>query len=406
MVSRRAALAGGAVAFGALGVGAGSWYRPGIDPREPPADAWPMAGYGPSGTAANADASLPASPESAWSTKPLNGIYPTGLVADAERVYAAGDGVAALDRGDGATAWTDDGDVGGPAALAGGSLYVAPGDSVRGVRQAVVAFDGRSGDRRWTASSVVEATSVLVADGSLFVGTESGLSGLDDSNGGERWSVAGPYEPVPVVAGGRLCATEGSPSFGGETVAFRSRTATDVAVGRSPSVGWTQDHGGGPLGVSATDGRLVVGVSRSAETAGPILMCHDIESGGVEWQATVPAADRDEPARGGPLAVSDGRCVAGYSRGDAVSGTDAVVCRAVGDGEPLWRIGTDGHVTDIAVVGDGVVFGTENGIVRAVDLETGADRWRVEIVVRVHVLAPVDGTVFVASRGGQVFAVR
>ena len=135
-------------------------------------------------------------------------------------------------------------------------------------------------------------------------------------------------------------------------------------------------------------------------------MCHDIESGDVEWQATVPEADRDEPARGGPLAVSDGRCVAGYSGGDAVSGTDAVVCRAVGDGEPLWQVGTDGPVTDIAVVGDGVVFGTETGVVRAVDLETGTDRWRVDLVVRVHALAPVDGTVFVASRGGQVFAVR
>ena len=40
------------------------------------------------------------------------------------------------------------------------------------------------------------------------------------------------------------------------------------------------------------------------------------------------------------------------------------------------------------------------------DLETGTDRWRVDLVVRVHALAPVDGTVFVASRGGQVFAVR
>ena len=90
MVSRRAALAGGAVAFGALGVGAGSRYRPGIDLQEPPVDAWPMVGYGPSGTAANADASLPASPGSAWSTRPLNGIYPTGLVADAERAERDG----------------------------------------------------------------------------------------------------------------------------------------------------------------------------------------------------------------------------------------------------------------------------------------------------------------------------
>ena len=152
---------------------------------------------------------------------------------------------------------------------------------------------------------------------------------------------------------------------------------------------------------------MLVGLSRSTATAaGPILMCHDRESGGVEWQATVPEADRDDPARGGPLAVSDGRCVAGYSGGDVVSGTDAVVCRAVGDGEPLWQVGTDGPVTDIAVVGDGVVFGTETGVVRAVDLETGTDRWRVDLVVRVHALAPVDGTVFVASRGGRVAAVR
>ena len=398
---------GGAVAFGALGVGAGSRYRPGIDPREPPVDAWPMVGYGPSGTAANADASLPASPESAWSTKPLNGIYPTGLVADAERVYAAGDDVAALDRGDGATAWTDDGDIGGPAAIAGESLYVAPGDSVRGVEQAVVAFDARSGDRRWTTASISEATSVLATDGSLVVGTESGLSGLDDADGGERWSVAGPYEPIPVVAGGRLYAAEGSPGSLGETVAFRRRSGTDIALGRAPSIAWERDHDAYPLGAAATDEHVLVGLSRStAAAAGPVLLCHDRESGRVEWRVTAPEGSGDEPARGGPLAVSGGRCVAGYGDRDIVSGTDAVVCRRVEDGEPLWQVGTDGSVTDIAVVGDGVVFGTKNGIVRAVDLETGADRWRFDFVNRVHALAPVDGTVFVASRGGRVAAVR
>ena len=364
-----------------------------------------MAGYGPSGTAANTDADLPASPEVAWSTRPLNGIYPNGLVADGERVYVAGDGVAALDRGDGATAWTDTNDAGGPTALAGGSLYVAPGDSVGGVEQAVVAFGARNGDRRWTAPSVVEATSVLAVEGSLVVGTESGLSGLDDADGGEHWSVAGPYEPVPVVAGGRLYAAEGSPAPGGETVAFRRRSGTDIALGRAPSVAWERDHGAYPLGAAATDERVLVGLSRST-AAGPILLCHDRESGRVEWQVTAPEGSGDEPARGGPLAVSDGQCIAGYSDPDAVSGTDAVVCRAVGDGEPLWQVGTDGPVTDVAVVGDGVVFGTKNCIVRAVDLETGVDRWQVDVVVRVHALAPVDGTVFVASRGGQVFAIR
>ena len=151
---------------------------------------------------------------------------------------------------------------------------------------------------------------------------------------------------------------------------------------------------------------MLVGFSRSAAAAGPVLLCHDRESGRVEWQATVPEGSGDEPARGGPLAVSGGRCVAGYGGRDVVSGTDAVVCRRVEDGELLWQVGTDGPVTDIAVVGDGVVFGTKNGIVRAVDLETGADRWQFDFVVRVHALAPVDGTVFVASRGGRVAAVR
>ncbi|PSQ13458.1 hypothetical protein BRD02_12720 [Halobacteriales archaeon QS_8_69_73] len=238
-------------------------------------------------------------------------------------------------------------------------------------------------------------------------GTATGLSGLDDADGGERWSVAGPYEPIPVVAGGHLYAAEGSPGSLGGTVAFRRRSGTDIALGRAPSVAWEQDHGAYPLGAAATDEHVLVGLSRSAAAgAGPTLMCHDRESGRVEWRVTAPEGSGDEPARGGPLAVSDGRCLAGYADRDVVSGTDAVVCRAAGDGEPLWQVETDGPVTDVAVVGDGVVFGTETGVVRAVNLETGADRWRVDVVVRVHALAPVDGTVFVASRGGQVFAVR
>lgn len=405
MVSRRAALAAGAGLVGTVGVGVGSRYRPGMSVRPPPADAWPMRRYGPAGTAANVDADLPASPGVTWSGRPLNGVYPGGLVADPERVYVAGDGVAALDRRDGTTRWTDTDDVGGPVALAGESLYVAPGDSVREVRQAVVAFDARNGDRRWTTPSANEAVSVLAVEGALVVGTESGVSGVDD-DGDERWSVAGLYEPVPVVAGGRLYAAEGSPGSRGETVAFRRRSAADIVLGRPPSVAWTREHGARPLGAAATGERILVGLSRSTEASGPVLLCHDRETGRVEWRVTAPEGPGDDPARGGPVAVAEGRCVAGYGDRDAVSGTDALVCRRVEDGEQLWRVPAEARVTDVAIVGDGVVFGTETGAVRAVDLETGSDRWQVDVVVSVHALAPVDGAVFVASGGGQVFAVR
>jgi len=43
---------------------------------------------------------------------------------------------------------------------------------------------------------------------------------------------------------------------------------------------------------------------------------------------------------------------------------------------------------------------------RAVDLADGADRWRADAVVAVHAVASVGEVVFVASRGGQVFALR
>lgn len=402
MPSRRAVLAGVLGALG-LGVGAGSQYRPGLDSWSPPPDTWPMARYGPANTAASLDSSLPEQPDIAWSVDPLNAVYRNGLLADRGRVYLAGAGVVALDRSDGTTRWERHG--GGPAALEDGTLYVAPGEGLGSNREQMVrAFDARSGDHRWRASSVTEASSVLVADGSLFVGAESGLVELDDSDGERKWSNGAFYEAVPLVSDGRLYATDGRFSSDGSTVAFRARDFLTIASGRTPSVAWEREHGGRPLGAAASEGCLVAGYARASDSAvdGPAMTCYDSESGRTEWRIPGPDSDDEATVRGGPLAVADGRCVAGYSDGDG----DAVVCRTLADGEELWHVTTDGHVTDIAVVGGGVVFGTENGIVRALDFHSGEDRWEVDIVVGVHALAPVDDAVFVASSGGQVFAIR
>lgn len=128
------------------------------------------------------------------------------------------DGIAGLDVTTGLRRWTAalDANLGPlPApAVADGTVYAAthyhPSVDQRSEewRSALAAFDGRTGERRWTAPLDVAAefgSTVAVADGQVVYGTDD-LVAVDAADGTERWRtpLGAEGDLVPALAAGRV----------------------------------------------------------------------------------------------------------------------------------------------------------------------------------------------------------
>ena len=157
MPSRRELL----VATGLAGLGAvgASQVRLGpVDSWTPPPDAWPLRRYDPANTAANPDASPPSDPSVSWTAAPLGVSRDGAVVADRETVYAAGNGVAALDRTDGtvvvATAGSD-------------GETTKPSGTIRALRAG-------DGSEVWRIDLDDAVLSIAPVDGTIFAATLGG----------------------------------------------------------------------------------------------------------------------------------------------------------------------------------------------------------------------------------------
>jgi outer membrane protein assembly factor BamB len=71
-----------------------------------------------------------------------------------------------------------------------------------------------------------------------------------------------------------------------------------------------------------------------------------------------------------------------------------------------WRVETDGRTAPTPVLADGVLyFGGDDGVLWAVDAETGAERWRFTAAAAIGAPPAVsDGTVYVGDRTGMLYA--
>ncbi len=400
MLSRRALLAGGA-GVGALGVGIGlsTRVRLGrIATPSPGADAWPLGRYDAGNTAANVAASPPAEPSADWRSGPVGTGGPPALVADGDRVYASRTGgTVAFGRSGGQRRW--DADVGGSLALSGDALYVGPRDA-RGDGPRLRALGAGTGERRWDRSTRSEGERLLATPDVVLFGGEAGVAAFGPGGDGRRWIDDRFGEAVPVVLEGRVAAVSGQAD--GDAGHYRQRRVADVPTGSRPGLAWRVDHDGPGRAVAADGGGLVCGFRSTTERA---------DAGGPGWTRLDPGGTVDwravEPSGGnvavGPLAVADGRCVAAVSRGGTTG--SRVAARRLGDGGLDWEVEFAAGVTDLAVAGGTVLVGLDTLGLVALSL-TGETRWRVDLPATPAQLAPVDGTVFVASPAGQVLALR
>lgn len=381
----------------------------GIEDWSPRRDTWPLAHYDLANTAST-DATPPTSPNVAWSSDRLGEAFYTGLVVGPERVYAGGRGLVALDRADGSSVWVDEEVGSGHLALREGTLYSA--SAVEGPRDYTLdARDAAAGGRVWRSELPFEATSLLVADGAAFVG-HNGLEiwGFDAGSGRHRWSADVFEDPYLGVHGGDLYATVTI----SRVVRYRGRDLLDVPFGSGPDVRWesespADDAFGPPV---ATDAHVYTG-QRSRDRPA-LVACHR-SSGEVAWSAVDPAPDTDRTHATTALAVDEERGgVAGLARdADGPGWRSRVVGFDPTEGPVRWRTALDAErvstaavATDLALVGTADAEEGSPGTVRALSLDSGAERWRVELPAGVRTVAPVEGTVFVACRDGSVHALR
>lgn len=411
MPSRRDVLA--VTGLTGLGIAGISQVRLGpINSWTPPPDTWPLRRYDPANTATNTAATAPTDPSVAWASTPLGVSRDNTVVADQETVYAAGNGIAALDRTDGTVRWQSN-HPGGPLAVREGVVFIAPGYDVYTDDTALRAI-GIDGVERWSRDldsrhESPHADSLVVADDSLFVGAEGTIQAYGSAKGRLRWSAEDGVHTHVLVVDGQLHAASGS------VVRYRRRSLLSVGLNSRGESAWETDYLGHPSGLAATDTRLVAGFHHSRPYGGPGLVGIDQRDGAIRWSAFHADNSAKIPFLAGPLATGSVGCFFGLLRGSGDSRQYAVASRRLSDGTRLWHRTISQRITDIAVVSETVLVATASsnedtvapsGTVRALHSRDGTEVWRVDLGDHVRSIAPVDGTVFAATQGGQIIALK
>jgi outer membrane protein assembly factor BamB len=319
-------------------------------------------------------------------------------------------------------------------AVAAGTVYVGSGDHY------LYALNAATGALvcRFLAGGVISSSPVVAdPDGSgrvVYFG-DNGLSGNDD--GGREWAVNGvdpnaaanctakwsfstwgePAGTEPLVgswsppafakdATGRPLLVIGSSSPEGAVYALDARTG--ARVWRTPTrQEFDSDVGAGPT-VSAPgtngfpDGAVyVAGKDR-------VLYAMNLRTGAIIWQFDIAA---DSPAAEDPTrstaALVGKRVYLGY--GDGMYAVDAVTGKAASK-PGLWKTSSGAPILSSPAVsgasGDRVVLaGDVNGVVRGLDLLTGAERWSFDTGGLIYASPAVSGgKVFITSGDGFLYA--
>jgi outer membrane protein assembly factor BamB len=416
MPSRRqllASLGGLTTLSGCLGGGCDGVVNP-LDP----AGTWSMAdrtaaraGYAP-------DASPPNQPARRWCASLGPGRtnldqepsrYVTGppvVASDVEqstpadqsmRVYVASRGrsqwsrwgtIHAVDAHTGTERWRvpTRGVVETPPAVAGDSLVVVTDLDSLGAdgpdRTRVVCLDQRAGRERWTHDVAASPRGPpVVVDGRVYVTDgEARVHALDVDSGRSLWTrtVAGGPQSVsgaPAVADGTVYVTV--PTQG------RGLHALDAADG---SYQWrAPEDGPGFYRGPAVVGDAVLATSHDQ------LVALDADAGTVRWSTGLPALSSPSHP------VSDG------SRA-YVAGTRRVVAVDLADGQVRWRVHREDRYLGRPVVAADALLVDARDRLFAFDAATGDPRWR-QAIPGVGAVAAVDGAVFAAGSGGNLYAV-
>ena len=330
-----------------------------------PAAATKVAGGGPSRSGAQPGPGPASSPIVAWSLDVGSDIEAAPVIADGLVLTGSGTFLFAVDDRTGLERWrfATRNRVSQSPAAAGRQVFVGDDD---GALYAVGIADGQAAwkvvlDAPVSEAIVADADTVLVAE------REGPLVALDPATGQERWRVHGGSSPA--IAGGivYLHTTNGLLAVDETTGSPRWTTPVDFEV--PPSVS------GGYVYVRTPDGLVRV---LDALT-------------GIEQPVTMTG-------RGG-LAIGDGVAVMGSSSA-LLKGIDLAT------GWTRWSSGTVsdrvGFVPTAPVIaGDTAYVGATDGSgdLHAVDVLTGAERWRFDAGANVLLTQPsvLDGVVYVGA---------
>jgi outer membrane protein assembly factor BamB len=312
---------------------------------------WAQAGFAATNTAYNpAEAVINASTigrlRPGWAVTPAAGSEGcTGqrppVVAGGRAFVTEGDGVGAYDAATGRRLWRDttafDGYFSPALAAAGGLVVAAAYDchSNSDPSTLLVAFDARTGTRRWVGWSDTPSETVVADSGMLVISGESPsdqptVSAYRVADGRLVWSYPGTDLAAPVVAGGRVLLTnvDSGASYGISVTTGRiawKRTATYHVSAANPA-----------------------GDRFYATTPAGALVALTVATGARAWSVT----------GGWGTVTTDGRRLY-VSRGSWIATYDAA------NGRRLWLRDIGGHLGRLVRAG-GLLYAVVDGAPMAV----------------------------------------
>ena len=373
----------------------------------------------------------------------IRGTYDLELTTPVVRddvLYAGSDErVVAFDAAAGEERWRAavDGRVRPPLRLAGDRLYVGADDGD------AYALDPATGGTRWTFSDrPATVPSPVVDDRSVYVGGLGGsFHGIVIESGKDLWRPGYASEVIgspAVLAGGVVAGlsngqvTATAPLDYGDPIDRPIRATPRPATTETPiaiDLPEAERRWSTGLGAPPTDG---VGFAEDVAyvPAGEELVSVDAATGDVRWRAETNGRVTTTPAVADGVVVGGTNGVTAFETADGrrrwhadfgptrsspavrdglvvVGGDDGVVrALSLAEGTERWRVETGGSVlSSPALATDTAVVGSDDGVVRALTLDDGSERWRAETGGPVRSSPAVaDGTVFVGSRDRHLYA--
>ena len=362
---------------------------------------WPMAGRDPahSGTADGPEPPY----RIAWEREIGGGGPATGVaVADQAVVAVSKEGVVALDAQTGEVLW-ERGRAPGPAGVPAIADELVLHARSEGLSAQVVARRIGTGELVWQASLESAASGgPTVAGGSAFVGTSGGEVLSLELETGEveaRFRTRGGVTGPPAVADGVVVAA----AYHGSSVTSTVYGLDLEATGEDRQL-WQLSPGavGPPSAPAIGGGRAYVGISDLNVRA------VDLAEGNEVWtsESRDGFGPRQVPAAGEALILAD---------------RTHVYRLDPGTGEEIWTFRLadlldtgEGRANTLltsspAVSGRSVIIGSADGILSAVDLDSGHRVWRHDLGTRPVGPVAVDGErIYVSTlgEGGMVLALE
>lgn len=236
----------------------------------------------------------------------------------------------------------------------------------------VTCFASATMEKRWSALPDVHTFEPLISKNAVILGSTSGLHVLDASDGAARWCWRSDGEVF-------------SPAVDGNVVYVTDRTGQVAAMDLDDGdVVWTRRLDGWVYTPALVADRLITG-----GRAG-VVHALDRDTGETLW---VRELDQELVFR--PVAVDDGVVVTTFK---------GSIFRLERDGRVRWKQRDPSPSFSPAAVGELLIFGGMDGVLRARDRRSGRPRWSVELGGMLAIPAQAHGSQVAAVSLDGTFA--